>query len=293
LLLLGAVHPSLEQRDSFQVHTENNPREAAVWREMAAWVNRTNRPWDGKRIVATMTTTPKRIDIILPALDSLLEQSHPLNAIYLFVPYVFRRDGSTYELPRWLASKPRVTVIRCKDWGPATHMLEVLKVERDPETFIFQVDDDQRYGREALDSLLRATGPAPGRAIGAATQHAHSHLNGIVLEGVHGVLFRRKFFDPSVFNFEGFAPECRLHDDLWLSAHLARKSINRETLGSRLGSVALSFGFGEDALYRGGAGSDNTRNLYLCGASLLKAFPRLWELESRVVLVAPLLRDFG
>lgn len=34
-----------------------------------------------------------------------------------------------------------------------------------------QVDDDQRYGPSLLESLLRGMGPAPGRAIGAATQH--------------------------------------------------------------------------------------------------------------------------
>lgn len=37
-----------------------------------------------------------------------------------------------------------------------------------------QVDDDQRYGPLLLESLLRAMGPAPGRAIGAATQHPGS-----------------------------------------------------------------------------------------------------------------------
>ncbi|CAJ1406177.1 unnamed protein product [Effrenium voratum] len=173
-------------------------------------------------------------------------------------------------------------------------MLEVLKVERDPETYILQVDDDQRYGPTLLASLLRAAGPLPGRALGAGTQHAPTHLGlgGVVLEGVHGALFRRKFFDDSVFDFTGFAPHCQLHDDLWLSAHLARKAISREVLGARFGSKALSFGFGPDALYMGGAGSDNTKNFFLCSASLLKAFPQLWAQETRVVVVAPLDRGW-
>ena len=41
-------------------------------------------------------------------------------------------------------------------------------------TPLSQVDDDQRYGPLLLESLLRAMGPAPGRAIGAATQHPGS-----------------------------------------------------------------------------------------------------------------------
>merc|ERR1712070_968993 len=129
------------------------------------------------------------------------------------------------------------TLRRYHDWGPATHMLEVLRTERNPDTLILQVDDDQRYGPRLLEDLLRATWPVPGRAIGAATQHAHSHLDGVVLEGVHGALFPRKLFDASVFDFEGFDPACRLHDDLWLSAHLQKKSMRREQIGSRLGTV--------------------------------------------------------
>ena len=66
-----------------------------------------------------------------------------------------------------------------------------------------QVDDDQIYGPRLLEKLLTATGPLPGRAIGAATQHAYHYLQGAVLEGVHGVLFQRKFFDHWASKYEG------------------------------------------------------------------------------------------
>ena len=69
--------------------------------------------------------------------------------------------------------------------------------------FFPQVDDDQIYGPRLLEKLLTATGPLPGRAIGAATQHAYHYLQGAVLEGVHGVLFQRKFFDNWAGNYEG------------------------------------------------------------------------------------------
>ena len=65
------------------------------------------------------------------------------------------------------------------------------------------MDDDQIYGPRLLEKLLTATGPLPGRAVGAATQHAYHYLQGAVLEGVHGVLFQRKFFDKWASNYEG------------------------------------------------------------------------------------------
>lgn len=238
-------------------------------------------------MVAAMTTTPKRINIIETSLDSLLGQTWKLDVVYLFIPFVFKRDGTVYQIPQWLAKKQGVQIVRCEDSGPSTHMLEVLRKERDPHTFILQVDDDQLYGKDLLASLLRGNGPSPGRAIGAATQHAHTHLQGIVLEGVHGVLFQRKHFDPTVFDHSKFCRECWLHDDLWLSAHLAKRAIGREQLFSRFETRALKYGFGDDALYRGGAGSDNARNFYLCIADLLRRTPSLLEAETRVAVVAP------
>ncbi|CAD7968639.1 unnamed protein product, partial [Amoebophrya sp. A120] len=54
-------------------------------------------------------------------------------------------------------------------------------------------------------------------------------------------------------------------DDLWLSAHLAKKRIKRELLGHRLRTEHIGFGFEPDALYLGGAGSgDNNENLFQC-----------------------------
>eukprot|EP00929_Paragymnodinium_shiwhaense_P104302 TRINITY_DN68603_c0_g1_i1.p1 TRINITY_DN68603_c0_g1~~TRINITY_DN68603_c0_g1_i1.p1 ORF type:complete len:964 (-),score=166.27 TRINITY_DN68603_c0_g1_i1:126-3017(-) len=280
-------------KDVFRSLKEPSPREAAIAREMLHAANSSRRPWDGKRVVSAMTTTPKRIGLIEPALDSLLNMQQRLDQVYLFVPYEFKRDGSRYVLPGWLEAKKGVTIVRCEDQGPITHMREVLRRERDPDTFILQVDDDQSYGLGLLGHLMSATAPCPGRAIGAASQHAHSQLGGSVLEGVHGVLFQRKLFAATVFDYEGFDASCKLHDDLWLSAHLAERRVRRETLGERFGSVALGHGFGEDALYRGGAGSDNTRNFYFCMSSLLRKFPRLWEQSDRIVVLAPLLRGFG
>ena len=43
------------------------------------------------------------------------------------------------------------------------------------------MDDDQQYGPRLLEKLLSAQKLLPGRAIGAATQHAYNYLHGAVL----------------------------------------------------------------------------------------------------------------
>eukprot|EP00439_Symbiodinium_sp_Y106_P081704 s216_g20.t2 len=277
------------QKDIFFSKSWGSPRERQLMQELRLWGSKDIQV--SNRVVAAMTTTPTRIQLIERVVDSLLNQSRPLDAVYLFVPHVFLRDGSQYVLPPWLQQKAAAEnfhLRRCEDSGPATHMQEVLKLELDPNTYILQVDDDQEYGRKLVESLLKATSPLPGRAIGAATQHAYSYLNGPVMEGVHGVLFPRKFFDSSVFDYAGFSEYCKLHDDLWLSAHLARKGRRREALTSRFGAKPLSFGFRSDALFQGGAGTDNHWNFFACMSSLMENMPTLWDPEDRVAVVAPL-----
>ncbi|CAD7940471.1 unnamed protein product, partial [Amoebophrya sp. A25] len=57
-----------------------------------------------RRVVAAVTTTPKRLSLLKPCLDSLLlQQSRPLDAVYVFIPWRFNRNaGQKYELPEWL-----------------------------------------------------------------------------------------------------------------------------------------------------------------------------------------------
>ena len=55
------------------------------------------------RIVSAMTTTPKRLKLMEPCLKSLLAQTHPLDAIYIFVPWKYlRKPEQLYEMPEFL-----------------------------------------------------------------------------------------------------------------------------------------------------------------------------------------------
>eukprot|EP00435_Cladocopium_sp_Y103_P072534 s79_g40.t1 len=291
MLLWWQLRLGFAEKDLFiPLRREGSPRERELVEELRQW-NGYAFKVTGRRVVAAMTTTPRRIALIEPVIDSLLNQSRVLDMIYLFVPRTFLRDSTIYDIPEWLESKAskvhNFQLRRCVDSGPATHMHQVLRMERNPKTYILQVDDDQIYGHRLLEKLLTATGPLPGRAIGAATQHAYHYLQGAVMEGVHGVLFQRKFFDSWASNYEGFPSTCRLHDDLWFSAHLARKGFHRESLFNRFGSTAQKFGFDADALFRGGAGTSNRWNFLSCMAALLKAQPELWDFKDRIAVLAP------
>ncbi|CAE8623839.1 unnamed protein product [Polarella glacialis] len=243
------------------------------------------------RVVAVMSTTPRRISKMQPAIDSVLAQTHRPDMLYLFVPYVFFRDGTPYVIPSWLQDyhdTGKMKLVRCEDLGPGTALYAVLPLETEPDTYIFKVDDDQFYGPNSVNVLLRAARVLPDRALSLATTQIYSHTDGVILQSVHGNLLQRKFIDETIYNYAAagdLAMFCYLNDDMWISMHLAKKGIRRETLQMRQGSRVLETAYSNDALYRGGAGSDNYMNFYLCNAGVLRNYPTVWGPLVRVAVV--------
>lgn len=243
------------------------------------------------RVVAVITTTPARIAHIQVVIDSVLGQSYKADTFYIFVPHIFQRDSTAYVVPDWLDqyhAEGKVVLVRCDDRGPGTDVLGALELERDPDTYIFKLDDDQVYGKDTLNLLIRAAAIMPGRAISADSTQYYPHMSGLILQGVHGMIFQRKLFDDSIFDYSvagNMSKHCWLHDDLWYTMHFAKKGIRRESLEMRLETRALELAWGESALYQGGAGTDNYQNVYLCNAAVLQAYPNLWVPRYHVVLI--------
>jgi hypothetical protein len=96
------------------------------------------------RVVVSMTTTPGRIGLLGPALDSLAKQSWKPDRVVINVPLWSRRFNSSYAVPPSLAARaPFVQVHRCaEDFGPATKLVPTLSLEPDPATLIITVDDE-------------------------------------------------------------------------------------------------------------------------------------------------------
>jgi hypothetical protein len=74
-----------------------------------------------RRIIASLSTMPDRINNLEPTLRSLLEQTRPPDEIVLVVPQFSVRQQKEYVIPGYLEKIPRLRILRCeKDWGPAT-----------------------------------------------------------------------------------------------------------------------------------------------------------------------------
>ena len=134
------------------------------------------------RVVVSMTTTPGRISLLGPVLDSLAQQTLPPSCVYVNVPTWSKRFNSTYVIPQeLLARAPQVIVNRCDlDYGPLTKLVPTLMLETNPNTLIVTVDDEYFYPPQLLAELVAQHLRTPHAALGFAGQQ------------VMGLLYKRE-----------------------------------------------------------------------------------------------------
>lgn len=116
------------------------------------------------KIIASLTTTPHRIDIINCALDSIINQTIPIDSVEINIPYVFKKTGREYKIPEWLyqlekdtkKNKCKFKIFRTEDYGPITKVAPaLLRHKNSKDTLIWSVDDDFEYPVNMLAVLFR------------------------------------------------------------------------------------------------------------------------------------------
>ena len=89
-----------------------------------------NRTFDQRRVIASLTTVPGRINNLRPTIRSLLKQTRPPDEIVLAIPEFSIREQRPYVVPEYLLRLPRLRVLHChKDWGPATKFIPIVREE--------------------------------------------------------------------------------------------------------------------------------------------------------------------
>jgi len=207
-----------------------------------------NRKFDNRRVIASLSTVPDRINNLRPTIQSLLKQTRPPDEIVLAIPEFSIREQRPYVVPKYISRLPRVRVLRCReDWGPATKFIGAIQDELAAgreNTLIMVVDDDRLYPRDALETYLFYSEQLPNAALcfrGAAMPstldwddakmiHAkdlREPRSVAVITGCGSYLVRPRFFDQSLWDYSG-APSVAFYiDDIWISAWLSRRGVKR------------------------------------------------------------------
>src|SRR5438132_9203022 len=146
-----------------------------------------NRTLDNRRVIASLSTVPDRINNLRPTIRSLLKQTRPPDEIVLAIPEFSVRERRPYVVPKYISRLPRVRVLRCsEDWGPATKFIAAIRDELAAgreNTLIMVVDDDRLYPRDALDTYLYDSEQLPnaapcfrGAAMASTVDWAHAKI---------------------------------------------------------------------------------------------------------------------
>ena len=106
------------------------------------------------RLVVTMSVIPPRVDSVKRTIATVVRQKGvKISQIYLFYPEYCKRLGTPYPPPPRYG--PLVKVVRTPDYGPITKLLPLLDLEKDPNTIVAILDDDQLYHPRLLSKLLK------------------------------------------------------------------------------------------------------------------------------------------
>src|SRR5438045_8364314 len=128
-----------------------------------------NRTFDQRRVIASLTTVPGRINNLRPTIRSLLKQTRPPDEIVLAIPEFSIREQRPYVVPEYISRVPRVRVLHCaEDWGPATKFIGAIQDELAAgreNSLLMVVDDDRLYPRDALETYLYYSEQLPNAAL--------------------------------------------------------------------------------------------------------------------------------
>ena len=216
---------------------------------------------DNRRVIASLSTVPDRINNLSPTIQSLLKQTRPPDEIVLAIPEFSVREQRPYVVPKYISRLPGVRVLHCaEDWGPATKFIGAIQDELAAgreNSLIMVVDDDRLYPRDALETYLYYNEQLPNAALcfrGAAMPSTLDwdeakmiYANDLrephpvaVITGCGSYLVQPQFFDQSLWDYSG-APSVAFYiDDIWISAWLSRRGVKRYVIpaSARMRSVS-------------------------------------------------------
>lgn len=102
--------------------------------------NANNEPY----VIVSITTSPRRILLMEPVINSILNQTYPPDLIRINIPYKFKRNGEKYIIPSFLKNNPKIKIYRYEeDLGPIMKVLPtIIDHKNDDNTIIIYTDDD-------------------------------------------------------------------------------------------------------------------------------------------------------
>lgn len=163
-------------------------------------------------IIVGITTTPRRINDIIPTLDSIVNQSVKADKIILSLSYEIARTGDKFgQLPHklleYIKCNKSIEIIRIPDYGPATKFVGLLLTQPKPKTYLVWFDDDVIYNKHAIKILVKHV---------SKTKHsvACTSMIEVTSEKCIGLKKFAKLSKNKFYVFDGYAGVCCRFGDM-------------------------------------------------------------------------------
>ena len=111
------------------------------------------------RTVISFSTTPEKINKIKPMINSILDQTVKVDAIYM----VLLADKN-YNTPRYITNVATV-VLAGKDYGGGTKIIPILLKEKECDTIIIALNDNVVYGQDFIFTMIEESNKNPGTVL--------------------------------------------------------------------------------------------------------------------------------
>lgn len=224
------------------------------------------------KITVSLSTTPKRVEFILPTLRSLLQQTKAPDEILLCIPrYCERLDQHLEELPEYLLKLEKTTQLKLlitEDYGPATKFIPAWKNIAPSEShFLIWLDDDIEYASNLVEQLVKNCPVKAAISASGFTLTPHEHKMGLrhlmqvdILEGWSGVCCRTsdipdldQYWTLKPYKDLSYIEKCNWHsDDYVMSRALQDNGIKTVVCYTpflnRFKNTPLEYGLKDDAL---------------------------------------------
>jgi hypothetical protein len=201
------------------------------------------------RVVGSLTTLPKRLNVMSETLLSILNQSFPLEVLYFNVPYETKK-GEPYifddKISQIISDHSNVKLNRCNDFGSITKILPTLEFETDPNTIIITFDDDVIYSPNLVELLVNGVKKYEDACVGTGGwivgswpflyESVHDVEKQVDwIEGKTAVAYRRKFLpqNPADLLVHPFPKHLSQHDDHIITYHIAKLGAKRVVVDGR------------------------------------------------------------
>lgn len=108
------------------------------------------------RVVISFSTTPENINKIKPMINSILDQTVKVDAIYM----VLLADKN-YDIPQYI-NQVATTVLAGKDYGSGSKIIPILLKEKECDTTIIALNDNIVYGQDFIFTMIQESNKNPG-----------------------------------------------------------------------------------------------------------------------------------